>query len=70
MKYRTLVDNVSDVIIEIDTEGNFSYVSPNVTSLTGFTPEEVIGKSALHYIHPEDLTVIALGKMDPKNCAI
>ena len=55
VKYRTLVDNVSDVIIEIDTEGNFSYVSPNVTSLTGFTPEEVIGKSALHYIHPEDL---------------
>ena len=54
-KHRRLINNISDVIIESDNSGNIIYVSPQVTDLFGFKPEEVIGKSALQFIHPEDL---------------
>lgn len=54
-KHRRLINNISDVIIESDNSGNFIYISPQVTDLFGFEPEEVIGKNALQFIHPEDL---------------
>ncbi|MFW9876695.1 MAG: PAS domain S-box protein, partial [Candidatus Thorarchaeota archaeon] len=54
-KYRTLINNVTDIIIEVDVEGNFSYLSPNIQSIAGFKPEELVGESAFQYVHPDDL---------------
>lgn len=42
-RYKFLTENMKDVVWIIDTEsGHFSYVSPSVKMLRGFTPEEVI----------------------------
>jgi PAS domain S-box-containing protein len=39
-RYRLLADNVIDVIWTMDMDRRFTYVSPSVEPLTGFTPEE------------------------------
>jgi PAS domain S-box-containing protein len=42
--FRMLVETTSDWIWEIDTEANFRYVSPGVTHILGYKPEELIDK--------------------------
>lgn len=44
-RYRLLADNVTDVIWTIDLHGNFTYVSPSVELLRGYSPEEVLRQS-------------------------
>lgn len=44
-KYRLLVEGIDLVRFTTDSQGNYTYVSPRVESLTGFTPDELIGKN-------------------------
>lgn len=44
-RYRLLADNVRDVIWITDLDGVFTYLSPSVTRLTGYRPEELIGEN-------------------------
>ncbi len=52
-RYKLLADNISDVIWTMDLRGNFTYVSPSVVQLRGYTPEEVQQQSILTSIKPE-----------------
>jgi PAS domain S-box-containing protein len=54
-RYRTLVENINDVIFSVDTEGVLTYISPVIKNLTGFTPEEIVGRSFRAFIHHEDI---------------
>ena len=38
-----------------DTSGNFIQVSPSVTAILGYQPSDMIGHSAVEFIHPDDL---------------
>lgn len=42
-----------NIISSISAEGVFTYISPNVKALLGYTPEEVIGKPAASFNHPD-----------------
>lgn len=53
--FRALIENTYDLIAVLDENLNIRYLSPSVESISGYTPEEVIGKNALDFIHPEDL---------------
>ncbi|HEX5670734.1 MAG TPA: PAS domain S-box protein, partial [Sulfuricurvum sp.] len=44
-KFRSLVESTSDWIWEVNTEGLFTYVSPRVTELLGYTQKEILGTS-------------------------
>jgi len=44
-RYRALAENATDLIVEIDAEGQFLYVSPNSLELIGYTPEQLLGSS-------------------------
>ncbi|MBN2706884.1 MAG: transporter substrate-binding domain-containing protein [Deltaproteobacteria bacterium] len=44
-KYRVLVESSHDLIWEMDKQLRFSYISPNVKTLLGYDPEELIGKT-------------------------
>jgi len=44
-RYHLLADNTTDVIWTFDPQGVFTYLSPSVVQLTGFTPEEIIQQS-------------------------
>lgn len=54
-KYRTIVENTLDLIYEVDSKGQILYVNPNCKHITGYEPEELLGKSAFDFIHPDDL---------------
>jgi PAS domain S-box-containing protein len=53
-KFRLLAENASDMISRHTTEGAFIYVSPACKAMIGFSPEELIGRTSLDFIHPED----------------
>jgi PAS domain S-box-containing protein len=58
-KYRLLADNINDSVCLHDLNGNFSYVSPSIEQLSGYKPEELIGKNPYLFIHPEDMDKVA-----------
>jgi len=44
-QYRLLADNVSDIIWIMDTDLRFTYISPSVKSLRGFSVEEALNQT-------------------------
>ena len=49
-KYRTLVESSSDLIWEVDENGTYTYVSPNIKDVLGYSQEEVTGKTPFHFM--------------------
>ena len=56
--YRLLLENATDMISVHEPDGRYKYVSPSCETLLGYEPEELIGKDAYIFYHPEDLAVI------------
>lgn len=58
-KYRMLVETAQDMVISLDLEGVFTYVSPSAKHITGYEPEE-IQKQRFNprMIHPGDYRYI------------
>lgn len=54
-RYRALVENATEVIFSLDTGGNFTYISPIIEPLSGYSVREIIGTNFAMYIVPEDL---------------
>lgn len=61
-KYRTLVEQVNAIsyIAEIGIHGQWYYVSPQVESILGYTPDEWLALSPrwAELIHPDDLAIV------------
>ncbi len=57
-RFRFISEHMLDLVGLHDRVGYFIYVSPSVTELLGYTPEEFIGKLPLDFIHPEDALII------------
>lgn len=53
-KFRALVESSSDWIWETDEHGIYTYSSPQVHDLLGYTAEEVIGKSPFDLMPPDE----------------
>ena len=51
---RATVDSSRDWIWSVDIEGNHTYSNPAIEEILGYTPDELIGKSSLDLMHPED----------------
>jgi len=52
--HQTLIEQVNDLITVVDTEGTITYVSPAVTRILGYDPEELVGHEGYEFVHPED----------------
>ena len=52
--FRAITENSSDIIIIVDKKGTILYVSSSIERFSGYKPEELIGKSAFDFIHPDD----------------
>ncbi len=52
-KYRLLADNATDVILTMDMDLNYTYLSPSITKLTGFTVEEALALSFKESMTPD-----------------
>ncbi len=53
-RFRSLVETTSDWIWEVDARGMYTYSSPKVVDLLGYTPEEVVGKSPFDFMLPDE----------------
>ncbi|NET28869.1 bifunctional diguanylate cyclase/phosphodiesterase [Okeania sp. SIO1I7] len=53
-RFRALIENSTDIIQILDKNGIYQYLSPSQERILGYTCKELIGKSALELIHPND----------------
>ncbi len=53
-RFRALVETTSDWIWEVDAHGVYTYASPRVHGLLGYTPEEIIGKTSFELMPPDE----------------
>ncbi|MBS1619301.1 MAG: PAS domain S-box protein, partial [Bacteroidetes bacterium] len=53
-RFRALIENNKEGIALSDSERRFIYLSPSVKDILGYTPEEMIGATALDLYHPDD----------------
>ncbi|MDQ1653759.1 MAG: hypothetical protein QOI35_2959, partial [Cryptosporangiaceae bacterium] len=53
-RFRSLVQNTSDLIAVAALDGTLTYVSPGIQRVLGASAEDWIGKSAWDAIHPDD----------------
>lgn len=51
-RFKVLVENTSDWIWELDTNGVFTYSNPVCESMSGYTVDEIIGKSFTFILDP------------------
>ncbi|MFB2977200.1 PAS domain S-box protein [Microseira sp. BLCC-F43] len=56
-KLRAIVENANDIFVLIDTAtGKLCYISPKVSDLMGYTPDEMEGRSFEPFVHPDDIS--------------
>jgi diguanylate cyclase (GGDEF)-like protein/PAS domain S-box-containing protein len=53
-RFRLLADNATDVITQTGFKGIVQWVSPSITSVLGWTPDEVVGRHFSALMHPDD----------------
>jgi PAS domain S-box-containing protein len=56
-KYRLLAENARDIIWVMDLNFNFTYMSPSVEEVRGYTVEEVMNQSLEELFTPESLKI-------------
>jgi len=59
-RFRSLIQNSSDVTLIIGAGGIFCYLSPAVEQLLGYRPDELLGLRATDCIHPDDQAYVRL----------
>ncbi len=58
-QYRLLAENLQDVIWVMDIEENrLNYVSPSITNLCGFTPEELLTAEVTDWLTPQSAQAV------------
>jgi PAS domain S-box-containing protein len=60
-RFRALIENLSDIVAVLDSNGIIRYESPSVERVLGYKPEELIGKNLLKVglIHSDDMQHVA-----------
>ena len=53
-RFKDLVQGGADLIVILDPQGNYLYVSPNSIDILGIGAEEFIGKNTFSFMHPDD----------------
>ncbi|MBU2621240.1 MAG: PAS domain S-box protein [Proteobacteria bacterium] len=80
-KYRLIADNMADAILVTDMNLRYTYVSPSVMRLSGFTVEEVMeqipeqtmtieSSRIIYKTYEEEMKLEASGKANPKRTRI
>lgn len=53
-KYRMLVENTHALLFSTDTRGRFTYLNEAAADTLGYTPEKILGRFYLQFVHPDD----------------
>jgi PAS domain S-box-containing protein len=54
-KYRSLVENINDVIYSLDERGVITYISPAIEKISGYPPSQITGQPFTGFIVKNDL---------------
>ncbi len=54
-RFRSLIQNSSDIVTLLTADGTVQYVSPPVERILGHKPKAVVGQNIFAYVHPDDL---------------
>ncbi len=54
-RFRALIENATDIVVIVDKDGIFRYISPSQERIFGYKTEALLGKKCLDYIYPEDV---------------
>lgn len=57
LRFRTFIENASDLICTVSLRGDIEFISPNVYQMTGFQAEEAVGHKLIEFLHPDDLPI-------------
>ncbi|GEM_PF-1023805 len=55
-KYRSLVDNLKEVIFQLDKKGVITFLNPAWTEMTGFSIAESLNYHFTHFLHLEEVS--------------
>jgi len=58
-RFRWFVTSTRDLLFELRLDGHYLYVSPHCESITGYTRDEFLGRSAYDIVHPDDREIAA-----------
>jgi len=58
MGYFNLINSILDIIVELDLDFIITFINPQVYDVFGYSPEELTGKMAIDFIHPDDVSKI------------
>ena len=53
-RLRQITDNMVDMVGQLDDRAVFLYVSPSYERILGYRPEDLVGRSAIDMLHPDD----------------
>ena len=54
-RFRGFVENASEIVFALDDHGLFTYLSPNLSRILGYTPQQIVGQSFDVLVHADDL---------------
>jgi diguanylate cyclase (GGDEF)-like protein/PAS domain S-box-containing protein len=54
-RFRYLVENAFDVVVECAVSGRILYVSPNIADVLGHEPSAIVGTFLVDLLHPDDV---------------
>ena len=55
---RFIHESINDVVWQMNEELKFTYVSPSVKKITGYSPSEIIGSSLLQYMEQDSINLL------------
>ncbi len=64
-RLRLITDNMSDLVSQVTMEAQLEYVSPAHERVLGYTPEQMLGRSAFDFLHPDDRETVAAVVRNP-----
>ena len=53
--FRSLIENTTDIITIMEADGSIRYQSPSIERILGYKPEELAGRNAFEFMHPDDV---------------
>lgn len=64
-RMRLMLENATDVVLDIDPDSTFRWVSPSMEWVLGWKPVDLVGQSTIPFIHPGDRPIAGSARDAP-----